>query len=319
MNQIKLLFASIAIGAGALSAQESESPVYDAPDQAVWDSTSRSWYVSNLGGGISLERDGYGWIVKLDESGAVVDPRWVENLDAPSGMTVAGDLLYVVDRDGLYEIEIATAKIKHLYKVDEPVFLNDVALGPEGELYMSDFSAQRIYRIDPKSKAVEIFIESEDLDTPDGLYVDGNKLIVASWGPIVDPATFGTSRPGSVLSVDLKTKKISSYLEKGLGVGNLEGIAKAGDHYYITDWMAGSLLRVGESGFDVVLSGLQNPTDPNYAEELGVLAIPQHGTNQVLFIDIAKIQGGSESANNYATGVIDYGIIVRNIEKSVNF
>jgi hypothetical protein len=289
MKQIKLLFASIILGAGVIFAQESEQPLYDAPDQAVWDSSSRSWYVSNLGGGISLDRDGYGWIVKLDETGEVIDPRWVENLDAPSGMVIAGKLLYLVDRDGLYEIDIATAKIKHLYKVAEPLFLNDVALGPDGELYMSDFSAQRIYRIDPKSKDVEIFIESEDLDTPDGLYVDGNKLIVASWGPIVDPATFATSRRGAVLSVDLKTKKIKSYLKKGLGVGNLEGIAKVGDDYYITDWMSGYLLRVGKTGFEVVLSGLKNPTDPNYAEELGVLAIPEHGTNRVLFINLPKI------------------------------
>ena len=289
MNQIKSLLAIVVIGVGALSAQEAEQPVYDAPDQAVWDPTSRSWYVSNLGGGISLDRDGYGWIKKLDESGDAMDPRWVENLDAPSGMVVAGSLLYVVDRDGLYEIDIATAKIKHLYKVAEPVFLNDVALGPDGELYMSDFSAQRIYRIDPKSKAVEIFIESDKLDTPDGLLVDGNKLIVASWGPIIDPATFATSRKGAVLSIDLKTKKIKPYLKKGLGVGNLEGIAKAGDDYYITDWMSGYLLRVSKKGFEVVLSGLKNPTDPDYAEELGILAFPQHGTNQVLFINLPKI------------------------------
>ena len=313
-----LLIITLA-GAGSISAQESTQLIYDAPDQAVWDASTRSWYVSNLGGGISLERDGNGWIVKLDETGAVVDPRWVDGLDAPSGMIVVGDLLYVVDRDGLYEIQISTATIEHFYKVAEPQFLNDVAVGPDGILYVSDFSAQRIYSFDPKSKKVDLFIESEELDTPDGLYVDGDQLIVASWGPIVDPATFATSRKGSVLSVDLKTKKISSYLEKGLEVGNLEGIAKAGDDYYITDWMSGSLLRVGKSGFDVVLSGLRNPTDPNYAEEMGVLAIPQHGTNQVLFIDIANIQGGSESANNYATGVVDYGIIVRDIEKSVRF
>ncbi len=288
MNQIRLIIAIVLIGFGNLYAQESEPPVYDAPDQAVWDSTSRSWYVSNLGGGISLVRDGNGWIVKLDETGEVIDPRWVENLDAPSGMVVAGNLLYVVDRDGLYEIEIATAEIKHFYKVSDPQFLNDVALGPDGTLYVSDFSAQRIYRVDPKSKNVEMFIESEKLDTPDGLYVDGNQLIVASWGPIVDPATFATSRKGSVLSVDLITKEINSYLKEGLEVGNLEGIAKVGDDFYITDWMSGLLLRIGKAGFSVVISGLKNPTDPNYAEELGVLAVPEHGTNRVLFIKLPK-------------------------------
>ena len=259
------------IGFGSLFAQESNSPVYDAPDQAVWDPSSRSWFVSNLGGGISLERDGYGWIVKLDQTGKVIDPRWVENLDAPSGMVVAGNLLYVVDRDGLYEINIATAKISHFYKVTAPQFLNDVALGPDGQLYVSDFSAQRIYRVDPERKTVEIF-----------------KLIVASWGPIVDPATFATSRKGAVLSVDLHTKTIVPYLKEGLEVGNLEGIAKVGDDFYITDWMSGLLLRITKESFSVVISGLKNPTDPNYAEELGVLAIPEHGSNRVLFIKLPK-------------------------------
>jgi len=287
MNQFKFLFLFMLIGCGTHAAEAPAGPVYDAPDQAVWDSVSRSWYVSNLGGGISLARDGVGWIVKLDESGDVIDPRWVENLDAPSGMVVAGDLLYVVDRDGLYAINIASAEIEHFYAVSEPDFLNDVAIDADGILYMSDFNAQRIYRIDPVSRNVEIFIESEKLDTPDGLYVDGDKLIVATWGPIVDPATWATSRPGTVLSIDLKTRQIDFYLKDGMGVGNLEGIAKVGDDFYITDWLSGRLLRVHKEGFEVILSGLQNPTDPNYSTELGILAIPEHSTNGVLFLKLA--------------------------------
>lgn len=286
MISIAIGLVALFFSAGALSAQESSPPLYDAPDQVVWDPSTRSWFVSNLGGGISLERDGYGWIVRLDETGAVKAPRWIENLDAPSGMVVVDDLLYVVDRDGVLEIEIATAKINHLHAIADPMFLNDVAAGPQGELYVSDFSAQRIYRIDPKRRKTELFLQSDKLDTPDGLYVDGNSLIVASWGPIIDAATFATSRKGTVLSVDLDTKHIEPYLTDGPKVGNLEGIAKVGDEYYITDWMSGLVLRVGREGFEVVVSGLKNPTDPNYSNELGVLAIPEHGTNRVLFIKL---------------------------------
>ena len=56
-----------------------------------------------------------------------------------------------------------------------------------------------------------------------------------------------------------------------------------GDDLYIADWMSGQLLRVTKTGFSAVISGLKNPTDPNYAEEFGVLAIPEHGTNRVLY------------------------------------
>jgi len=286
MNRLIFLSIFLLISLGCQADQEPAGPVYDAPDQAVWDPVSRSWYVSNLGGGISLARDGVGWIVKLDESGDVIDPRWVDNLDAPSGMVVAGDLLYVVDRDGLYAINIATAETEHFYAISEPDFLNDVAIDSDGMLYMSDFNANRIYRIDPDSRDVEIFIESEELDTPDGLYVDGDKLIVATWGPIVDPATWATARPGTVLSIDLESRQIDFYLEDGMGVGNLEGIAKVGDDFYITDWLSGRLIRVHKEGFEIVLSGLQNPTDPNYSTELGILAIPEHSTDGVLFLKV---------------------------------
>ena len=42
-----------------------EEIAYDAPDQAVWHAPSKTWFVSNLGGGISLERDNYGKLIFL--------------------------------------------------------------------------------------------------------------------------------------------------------------------------------------------------------------------------------------------------------------
>jgi sugar phosphate isomerase/epimerase len=45
------------------------SSAFDAPDQSVWHSESKTWFVSNLGGGISLDKDNYGWISRLDASG----------------------------------------------------------------------------------------------------------------------------------------------------------------------------------------------------------------------------------------------------------
>jgi sugar lactone lactonase YvrE len=204
-------------------------------------------------------------------------------------MYVDGELLYVVDRDGLYAIEIATAEIEHFYKVEEPMFLNDVTVDCDGIAYVSDFSAQRIYSFNPETREIAVFLEDERLDTPDGLYIENGKLIVACWGPINNPATFGTSRLGNVIVIDLKTKEISSLIEDGLEIGNLEGIAKVGGDFYITDWFSGLLLRVDEDGFKTVMSGLSHPTDPNYAEELGVLAVPEHGTDRVLFINLNDI------------------------------
>jgi hypothetical protein len=71
-------------------------------------------------------------------------------------------------------------------------------------------------------------------------------------------------------------------------VGNLEGITKADNYYYITDWEAGKLLKIHAESGEVteLLTGLINPIDPDYIKELGVIGFPQHATNQVLFVKV---------------------------------
>lgn len=264
------------------------SSPFDAPDQSVWHSESKSWFVSNLGGGISLEKDHYGWITRLDANGKVIEPFWIgleERMHAPSGMVATAEFLYVCDREGVHKIDIAKRKIIQFYPIPQGKFINDIAMAKNGDLYVSDFFANRIYKIDQKSAKVENWIESDRLEAPDGLYMDEDQLIVASWGILNEPGTFNTSKKGDVLKIDLKTKKIGLIAKE---VGNLEGITKAENYYYITDWAAGKLLKVNaETGVVIEkIKGLTNPTDPGFALESGVISFPQHTGNQVLFIAI---------------------------------
>ncbi|WP_147303009.1 NHL repeat-containing protein [Marinoscillum furvescens] len=265
---------------------------YDAPDQAVWHAPSKSWFVSNLGGGISLERDSNGWISRTDEEGNVIDPFWIgkeEGMHAPSGMIITDEYLYACDRDGVHQISISQQKIIAFYELPGGEFINDIAMAENGDLYVSDFFGNRIYKIAAQSRSVEVWLETDDLQTPDGLYMEKDKLIVAAWGPLSTPGTFETSRPGDLLSIDLKTKEISTLVPE---VGNLEGITKVGKYYFITDWAAGKLLQVDprKKSVTTLLSGLSHPTDPGYSAERKVLAFPQHGTNQVLFLDVSNVK-----------------------------
>jgi len=115
------------------------------------------------------------------------------------------------------------------------------------------------------------------------------------WAQVMDrlagTGTFKTSKPGDVLKIDLRTKAIETLSTEA---GNLEGITKAGDVYYITDWVAGKLPKIHAQTGDVaeLITGLRNPTDPGYAEELGLIAFPQHTGDQLLFVrqDVASTQ-----------------------------
>jgi hypothetical protein len=261
---------------------------FDAPDQCVWHAPSRTWFVSNLGGGISLAKDGYGWLTRLDENGKVIDPFWIglaERMHAPSGMVATDRYLYVCDREGVHEIDIAGRKISNFFPIPQGQFINDITMADNGDLYVSDFFANRIYRLPRESRVAEVWLETNRLEAPDGLYMDAGKLIVASWGVLSEPGTFNTSKKGDLLKIDLKTKKIEMLSRE---VGNLEGITMAEDFYYVTDWAAGKLLKIhAETGkVTELLTGLRNPTDPDYAPELGVVAFPQHTGDQVLFIQV---------------------------------
>lgn len=257
---------------------------FDAPDQATWHAPSRTWFVSNLGGGISLAQDGYGWVSRLDENGKVIDPEFVgikERMHAPSGMAITDDYLYVADRLGVHQIDIEKGERTAFYEIKAQEFVNDVVI-KDGHLYVSDFFGNRIYRITIETGKVETWLETDKLKTPDGLYIDGNKLIIACWGVLAGPSTFDTTELGDVLSVDLTTKEISVVSPLA---GNLEGVTKAGDYYYITDWASGELLQINAKTGErkVALSGLSHPTDPDFSKDLGVIAFPQHGVDQVLF------------------------------------
>lgn len=268
-------------------AQAEGKPVYDAPDQVLWHAETNSWYVSNLGGGISLDRDGYGWINKLDAHGNVIVPHWVDGLDAPSGMIATKDHLYVVDRTQIIEINIQSGKIDDTFSLSDAVFPNDITISDKGDLYVSDFFANVIYKLPATNRIPEIFVEINN--SPDGLYLDGENLIVVTWGANVDKKTFKTTENGTIIMVNLNTKEIAPYSKNVGNIGNLEGITKSSkNNFYVTDWMNGVLFRVNRNGVKKVLSGLKNPTDPDYSKEMNIIAFPEHTGNRVIFLQLPE-------------------------------
>lgn len=231
MVAILALFIAL-LPAGAKSAETKGNPL-DAPEAAFWHAESHAWFVSNLGGGLSLARDGLGWLTRYDENGKLLDARWVEGMDAPTGIASVGNLLYVADRAGIHEIDVKRARILRTIEIPNSKFLNDVAAAPNGDLFVSDFEANRIYRLNGERKA-EVWLEEEELENPNGLIVDGNLLVIATWGPLTDPSTFAVKHPGTLLKTDIATRKLSP-VGKGHPIASFDGVVAIGKHYFATD------------------------------------------------------------------------------------
>lgn len=280
-----IIVAQVTFSTLTLAEVDTQQAVLDAPENAYWHAPSQSWYVSSLGGGLSLERDGYGWITRLDENGKIIKAKWVEGLDAPTGMAASNGRLYVGDRGVLVEIDITKGQILRKIPLKGSEFVNDVAAAPNGDLYVSDTFTDRIYRL-PKGGTPEIFVESPELEYPNGLFVDGNDLIVATWGPMTNRETFETSRPGTLKKVNLRTRAITP-LGDGKPIANFDGIVKLGNVYFATDWVGGRLLMISPSGeVTEVLRGFKQLADLGVRADTGVLGMPEMSSNRLFLFNV---------------------------------
>ncbi|MCX6129306.1 MAG: hypothetical protein NTX25_09630 [Proteobacteria bacterium] len=171
----------------------------EKPESAYFDPLSHTIFVSNIAGDPSA-KDSRGWISRLSVDGKVLNAQWISGLNAPKGLRSYGDTLWVADVDHLVGISIKKAKIVYDFTIPGAKFLNDVAVDPEGSVYVSDFLDNKIYKSTREHGAYqepEVFLASDDLQTPNGLLFVGRDLYIGRWG-IGIKADFSTETPGSL-------------------------------------------------------------------------------------------------------------------------
>jgi len=165
-------------------------------------------------------------------------------------------------------------------------FVNDVAADSAGTMYVSDAATNRSYRI--AGETVETWLESSALQNPNGLWVAGATLVVASWGPMTDIATFATRHPGTLLRVDLKSQQITP-VGSGAPIANFDGVVRVDAHYYATDWTGGRLLRISDSGeVATVLSGFSQLADLGFDAGRRVIGMPVMSDNRFVMLRLGR-------------------------------
>jgi len=216
------------------------------PDSMVFDTKRNQFYVSQA----NLKQPyGGGMISIISPAGEITDLTWITGLNFPKGMALHQDKLYVADANNLLEIDVTAGKVVKKYYVAGSLLLNDVTVGDDGTVYMSDTLTNQILRLVP-GKAIEAWITDEKLESPNGIEVDGETLYVASWGEIKEKNFKGllAAKPqGKLIKVNLKDKSISQVSKKP--VGNLDGLEFDGKgNAYISDWKAGILHLIKRDG-----------------------------------------------------------------------
>lgn len=249
---------------------------FKAPESALFDAERNVLYVSNVAGAPN-EKDGVGFISKVNPDGTMLEAEWVTGLDAPKGLTQKGNTLYVTDIDRLVAIDVDAGEVSGRWEAENAQFLNDVAVDESGRVFVSDMLTNRIYVLE--DQAMTVFAEGAELQHPNGLHIEGGTLTIAAWGENIQD-DFTTETPGRLLSVDLSSKQVSP-VGSGEPVGNLDGLEPDGSGGWLTtDWIAGALYRIDADGTATQLLDLNQGSadlEFNPAEKLAIIPMMMDG------------------------------------------
>ena len=254
-----------------------ETQGFNNPESVIYDASSDVLFVSNVNGS-PVDKVGNGYISKVLLDGTMLRKQWVVGLNAPKGLAIYEGTLYVADIDTLVAIDIASGTINNNYKVEDAKFLNDVTAGEDGRIFVSDMVLNRIHCL--CDDQFSIWLESPELENPNGLHAEGDHLILGAWGVMTEG--FATEVPGHLKSISIKDKSITSL--GGIPIGNLDGVESDGnDGYYVTDWMTGKLYQIDKAGNATLLLELeQGMADHEVILEKNLILLPMMKNDKVL-------------------------------------
>jgi sugar lactone lactonase YvrE len=278
---MRLLLAAVLAAISVAQADSTAKPIWsvtegmDSPESVYYDASSGFVFSSQIGGDASAKDDN-GRIVKLTLDGRVVDANWAKGLDAPKGLRAYQGTLYVADIDQVVGFDITSGRETSRVRIADAKFLNDLCTGPDGAIYTTDSFANRVWVV--RNGVASLFSDAPQLELPNGILVDGNKVVVATDGR---PGRGGGGTPGSLFAIDITTKALAQVTTQSIGTPDgLESDGRGG--YVVSDVGGGRIFHVTASG-DVrqVLKVDRQPADISFVADRKLLLVPHLGLNRV--------------------------------------
>ena len=261
---------------------------FKTPESAKYDPELNVYYVSNINGNPG-QKDGNGFIVRLRadsvaEAGTVLvqGGRNGVTLHAPKGMAIVGDTLWVADIDAVRAFDRRTgAPIASVNLAPRgAVFLNDIAVGPDGSLYITDTGIRigangevthpgpdRIFKI--TGRGASVAIQGDTLGRPNGITWDeaNRRFVVVSFGG----PNIMAWKPGERTTTVIAT-----------GPGTYDGVEVLADgRILVSSWADSSIHVVDGDSTTKLIGGVNAPADFGYNASRREVAIPLFSDNRI--------------------------------------
>lgn len=268
-----------------------ETANLDVPESARYDADLDVFFISNIRGAPSA-KDNNGFIVRVDPANPdsftvlVRGGQGGVTLHAPKGMAIQGDTIWVADIDVLRGFNKRTGeRVAAINFSPTPRFLNDVATGPEGEIYVTDTSIQitgsgtRYFGQDKlfvvRGREVRVLLEGQArLAQPNGVVWDANggRLLLAP---------FGGQSITSITTTNLQPIPIAG------GVGGYDGIEVLPDgRVLVTSWQDSTVNVIVDGALRKVITAVDAPADIGVDTKRMVLALPRFSAGRVEYYHI---------------------------------
>ncbi|WP_134088165.1 SMP-30/gluconolactonase/LRE family protein [Olivibacter sp. XZL3] len=236
----------------------------DVPESVLITKGSGILYTSLIGPGDHTSIDGNGSIALLNKQGKILDKQWISGLNAPKGIGIYKDTLYVADLKELVIIDVPNKKILKKISVPAVGMLNDVTIDHKGNVYVSDSKGGKIYSY--INGNLTVFLG--DLINPNGLLAEKNGLYFLDSGSLF------------LLDNKKKVSKIAEDMDK-----STDGLQKDGDNFIVSAW-GGVLYYVTKDGKVTTLldskAEKMNTADFAFDSESRLLYLPTFFKNQII-------------------------------------
>ena len=220
----------------------SSAQVLNGPESIEWDEANSRWLIGNKGNGTILARS---------EAGTL--SNFVTGIPSgPYGIEILGNVLYACEGGFIRGYDLASGSNVFTLNLNG-TFLNGLTSDGVGNLYATDFSAKKIFKVDVNAVTFST-LASGLAKTPNGIIFDGenDRCLYVTWG---------ANAP--ITAINLTTNAISTVLATTLS--NCDGITRDScGNYYVSSWGNNKLNKFDKSltGTFTALSGtLSSPAD----------------------------------------------------------
>lgn len=190
-------------------------------------------YAADIGKELNpTAKDGDGKIIKLDKKGQILDANFVkEKLDAPKGLAINKEVLFINDVDKVLAIDLKTGT--KLYEIDfskDTSFLNDIVVWDKNTLYVSATDKSKLYKVNLVDKSYSEIKTDVTISGINGLfcYKKASRIYLNGFG--------SDNKPNGVIGyINLKDNTFTRITNLE---GFYDGIFISNDILYVSNWVA---------------------------------------------------------------------------------